>query len=302
MAWPSSPAIPIIAYMMWQEGNLYPEGSAQRRAREHPAAARADAPPERWNWDSPLLDEPARPGSFVLWLAARSGAARIGATAGPPSAETSRGPRPLRAAISGAPGAWTRCTTTGAMSKYATTTAIRVAGRRGRASSSAPMTGWCRYRATAARAGRVRRRRPGSRACIHQRRRGVAARRADDLRRRRRAQDGDFTPYVFVSRDLGRSWRSIAGDLPKGTIVWTIQQDHVRPDLLFAGTEFGTLLDAGRRWQLARARRRRSYDLVPRSEDPPAGQRPRRRDVRSRLLRAGRLLAAAGDCRRRAVG
>ena len=30
---------------------------------------------------------------------------------------------------------------------------------------------------------------------------------------------GDFSPYVYVSTDLGRTWRSIAGDLPKGTIV-----------------------------------------------------------------------------------
>ena len=50
---------------------------------------------------------------------------------------------------------------------------------------------------------------------------------------------GDFSPYVFKSGDRGRSWRSITGDLPAGTIVWTVQQDHVNPNLLFAGTEFG---------------------------------------------------------------
>jgi hypothetical protein len=61
---------------------------------------------------------------------------------------------------------------------------------------------------------------------------------------------GDFTPYVYMSTDLGKSWRSIAGDLPKGTIVWSIQQDHVRPDLLFAGTEFGIYWtpNGGRNW------------------------------------------------------
>ena len=50
---------------------------------------------------------------------------------------------------------------------------------------------------------------------------------------------GEFSPYVFESRDRGRSWRSLAGDLPAGTIVWAIQQDHVDPDLLFLATEFG---------------------------------------------------------------
>ncbi len=50
---------------------------------------------------------------------------------------------------------------------------------------------------------------------------------------------GDFTPYLFESRDRGRSWRSISGDLPAGTIVWAIQQDHLNPDLLFLAAEFG---------------------------------------------------------------
>jgi hypothetical protein len=50
---------------------------------------------------------------------------------------------------------------------------------------------------------------------------------------------GDFSPYVFVSTDQGRSWRSIAGDLPAGTIVWALQQDHVVANLLFLATEYG---------------------------------------------------------------
>ncbi|HSG41189.1 MAG TPA: glycosyl hydrolase, partial [Thermoanaerobaculia bacterium] len=63
-------------------------------------------------------------------------------------------------------------------------------------------------------------------------------------------KSGDFTPYVFESTDLGRTWRSMAGDLPPGTIVWALQQDHVRPDLFFAGTEHGLYvsLDRGTHW------------------------------------------------------
>lgn len=50
---------------------------------------------------------------------------------------------------------------------------------------------------------------------------------------------GDYTPYLFMSTNRGRSWQSIAGDLPKGTIVWVLKQDHKDENLLFIGTEFG---------------------------------------------------------------
>jgi photosystem II stability/assembly factor-like uncharacterized protein len=63
-------------------------------------------------------------------------------------------------------------------------------------------------------------------------------------------KSGDFKPYVLKSTDRGRSWRSIAGDLPDRHVAWTIYQDHVDPDLLFVGTEFGLLfsVDGGGRW------------------------------------------------------
>lgn len=49
----------------------------------------------------------------------------------------------------------------------------------------------------------------------------------------------DFKPYLLKSADRGRSWRSIAGDLPPRGTVHSIAQDHVDPDLVFVGTEFG---------------------------------------------------------------
>ncbi|MEE9291445.1 MAG: glycosyl hydrolase, partial [Acidobacteriota bacterium] len=61
---------------------------------------------------------------------------------------------------------------------------------------------------------------------------------------------GDFRPFVLKSGDRGRSWRGISGDLPERHIVWRLVQDHVAPDLLFLGTEFGVFftLDGGGRW------------------------------------------------------
>lgn len=61
---------------------------------------------------------------------------------------------------------------------------------------------------------------------------------------------GDFSPYIYVSRDRGRTWTSIRADLPDGQVAWSLRQDHVRADLFFLGTEYGlwTSLDAGAHW------------------------------------------------------
>jgi photosystem II stability/assembly factor-like uncharacterized protein len=64
-------------------------------------------------------------------------------------------------------------------------------------------------------------------------------------------KEGLYRPLVLESRDRGRTWRSIAGDLPETTLVWDLEQDHVDPDLLFAGTEDGLYVswDRGARWR-----------------------------------------------------
>lgn len=61
---------------------------------------------------------------------------------------------------------------------------------------------------------------------------------------------GDFTPYLIKSTDRGRSWQSIAGNLPDRHLVWRMVQDHVDPDLIFAATEFGIFftVDGGSEW------------------------------------------------------
>jgi len=68
-------------------------------------------------------------------------------------------------------------------------------------------------------------------------------------------KQGDYSPYVFESTDDGGSWTSIAGDLPEGTIVWAIQQDHVDPDLLFLAAEYGVYFspNRGENWHMLSA-------------------------------------------------
>ncbi len=61
---------------------------------------------------------------------------------------------------------------------------------------------------------------------------------------------GDLKPYLFKSTDRGKSWTSIRSNLPDKTIVWRLVQDHVKPELLFLGTEFGIYftVDGGKKW------------------------------------------------------
>lgn len=68
-------------------------------------------------------------------------------------------------------------------------------------------------------------------------------------------QRGDFKPYVLRSNDRGRSWTSIATNLPARGSVHVIREDPKMRGLLFAGTEFGLFvsLDDGARWQAMRA-------------------------------------------------
>ena len=61
---------------------------------------------------------------------------------------------------------------------------------------------------------------------------------------------GDFKPYVLKSMDSGKTWTSIASDLPVRGSVYSIAEDHVDKDLLFLGTEFGCFFSSsgGTNW------------------------------------------------------
>jgi len=63
-------------------------------------------------------------------------------------------------------------------------------------------------------------------------------------------QRGDYKPYVLRSADRGRTWSPIAGNLPARSGAWSIAQDHVNGNLLFAGLEFGVWfsVDGGQNW------------------------------------------------------
>ena len=61
----------------------------------------------------------------------------------------------------------------------------------------------------------------------------------------------DNTPYLFVTRDYGQSWRRIDSGIPEDDFTRVIRCDLDAPGLLYAGTETGLYvsLDDGDSWQ-----------------------------------------------------
>ena len=66
-----------------------------------------------------------------------------------------------------------------------------------------------------------------------------------------RHQLQDYEPYIYRTRDAGKTWTEITSGLPKGIYVQTVKEDPERRGLLFAGTERAVYVsfDDGDHWQ-----------------------------------------------------
>jgi photosystem II stability/assembly factor-like uncharacterized protein len=66
-----------------------------------------------------------------------------------------------------------------------------------------------------------------------------------------RHQLQDFDPYIYRTRDQGKTWQKITTGLPAGVYVHAVKEDPMRQGLLVAGTERGVFVsfDDGDHWQ-----------------------------------------------------
>ena len=240
-----------ISYLEWQGGNVMRHDAATMELRDiRPQPAVGD-PPERWNWDTPILISPHRPETIYvasqrLWRSDDRGDSWM-----PISPDLTTDQNRYQLAAGDRVVSVDSVFDNAAMSLYSTITAV----------AESPLEQGLLYVGTddgliqASEDGGASWRRCGRpdglpdtafindiEASRHDGDVVIVA--ADDHK------SGDYTPYLFRSRDRGRSWESIRGDLPDNTIVWAVEQDHERSELLFVGAERGVhvTVDGGTSW------------------------------------------------------
>ena len=245
------PHDPDVAYIQSQQGNLQ---RLDRRSEElvgiRPLPAPGD-PPERWNWDSPVIASGHTPGRIYyasqrLWRSDDQGDSWR-----PVSGDLTRGLNRYEMEMDGRVHGVDALYGNTAMSWYSTITTISespaaegvlyVGTDDGLVQVSED--GGATWRAAAPLPGVSERAFMNDvKASLHDPATVFVAADAH--------KEGDYAPHLFASGDYGRSWRRISGDLPDGNVVWSVEQDHVEPNLLFAGAEFGVFasIDGGAGW------------------------------------------------------
>ncbi|GAB5550683.1 MAG: hypothetical protein Sapg2KO_02740 [Saprospiraceae bacterium] len=229
-----------IAYMEIQQGLLH---RYDRRSEEvlniQPQAALND-PPERWNWDSPILVSPHNSkrlyfGSQRLWKSEDRGDSWA-----PISEDLTTNTNRYELEMMGRVWSVDALYDNGAMSKYATLTSVEESTKVEGLLYTGSDDGLINISEDGGKTWRVSGNLPkvpkrsfinDIEASKHNANTVFAVADAHKF--------GDYSPYLFRSTDRGETWKSIAGDLPAGTIVWVIKQDYENEDLLFIGTEYG---------------------------------------------------------------
>ncbi len=67
-------------------------------------------------------------------------------------------------------------------------------------------------------------------------------------------REDNSKPYIFKSTDFGKTWVSIAGDLPDSPVN-VIREDPLKPSILYCGTDLGVYIskNGGKNWQAIQA-------------------------------------------------
>jgi photosystem II stability/assembly factor-like uncharacterized protein len=234
------PTNPDIVYSEWQQGNLVRYDRKSGEVIYIQPQPTADEETDRFNWDAPLLISPHKPARLYfasqrVWRSDDRGDSWT-AISGDLSHGNDRLTEPMMGRVWSYDSSWDLM----AMSKYGTITSL----------SESPVVEGLLYAGTDD--GRIQVSENGGeswrtverlpdvpdhffvndiKADLHDANTVYVV--VDDHK------SGDFSPYVLKSTNRGGTWTSISESLPERHVVWRIVQDHVKPALLFAGTEFG---------------------------------------------------------------
>jgi photosystem II stability/assembly factor-like uncharacterized protein len=245
------PTNPDIVYSEWQQGNLvrYDRVSGEQiYIQPQPGA---DEEVERWNWDAPILISPHNPARLYfasqrVWRSEDRGDSWT-----PISGDLSHGKDRLTEPMMGRVWSIDASWDLWAMSLYGTITSLSESPLKQGLIYAGTDDGRIHVTENGGESWRAIERLPGItedffvndiKADLHDVDTVYVV--VDDHK------SGDFTPYIFKSTNRGGTWTLISESLPERHVVWRIVQDHERPGLLFAATEFGVFftIDGGGQW------------------------------------------------------
>ena len=249
----TEPGNPDILYAQWQRGNLTRVDLKTGESVYIKPQPAAGDPPERYNWDSPILVSPHNPttlffGSQRVWRSDDRGDSWTAI-----SPDLTRDEDRMLLPLMDQTWSWDAPWDMYAMSDYNTVTSL----------AESPLAEGLLYAGTDD--GLIQISQDGGnqwRAIEVGSLPGVPKTAfVNDIRADLHDADtvyvaldnhkyGDFKPYLLVSRNRGKSWKSITEGIPDRHLVWRVVQDHEKAGLLFAGTEFGVFvtLNGGESW------------------------------------------------------
>jgi photosystem II stability/assembly factor-like uncharacterized protein len=245
------PVDPNIAYVEWQEGNLLRYDRKSTEAVYISPKPEPGEPPLRFNWDSPVLISPhdrARIyyASQYLWKSDDRGDSWTKI-----SPDLTRNIFRLDQKIMGKTWSPDALWDHGAMSQFSTITSVSESPVRKDLIYVGTDDGLIQVTEDGGKTWRKIDKVPGVPDFFFVNRIKASKHDADTVYA---AVDchkiGDYRPFLLKSADRGRTWTNIAGDIPERTLLWSVAQDSLQKDLLFAGTEFGiyTTVDGGKHW------------------------------------------------------
>ena len=234
------PNNPDIIYAQWQQGNLtrYDRRTGER-VYIKPQAREGEAP-DRYNWDSPILISPHDSKTLYFGTQRVWKSDNYGDSWTPISSDLTRNENRVRQPIMGRTWSYDAPRDLWAMSQFNTITSL----------SESPLVEGLVYAGTddglvqitedGGANWRTLNKLPGVpnrffvndiKADLHDPDTVFVV--VDDHK------NGDFAPYILKSENRGRSWKSISANLPERHVLWRVVQDHVKPGLMFVGSEFG---------------------------------------------------------------